>query len=268
MIFGREWTKKEDDYLTTHYKNLQYRDIGTVLDRSEAAVRSRRTKLGLDPKLPRIPVNCRYFDIIDTHMKAYLIGLLAADGWVGTVKSKGGGLLELSVSEKDVELVETIRDKLSPSRNICFSCNMAKFGMYPDSDMYMLLTEVYGIYVGRKETYSKPPGIPNEFLPSFWLGYFDGDGTLFHRKDGYWKWMLCGSELLMNEFVSDIDDITKSSPKVFPSQQTPWLHIVILHRFDDVHAVDSWIHQSGLGLERKKLPSNSVLPGRNSNRSS
>ena len=46
----REWTNKEIEYLTKNYKQMTYKKIGEVLNRSEDAIYNKVKKMNLEKK--------------------------------------------------------------------------------------------------------------------------------------------------------------------------------------------------------------------------
>ena len=87
---GPLWTEGDLAYLRENYGTMSGKDIAAHLGRSYQAVMMRANKLGLKSR-HRVGVNSLvkdYFKVIDTPMKAWVLGLLASDGSV----SKAGQL--------------------------------------------------------------------------------------------------------------------------------------------------------------------------------
>lgn len=259
MPYTRKWTPEEEAYLIANYRELPYVTLGKHLDRSWKAVADHRMTLGLPAKLPRFPVDFHYFDSIDTHEKAYLLGFIAADGWLGT-PSGNHHVLTLRIQAKDVSVVKMLRDAIAPSKQIGIDDKAARLDVRMDDHGYGVLSRRDGITVDRKATFTKPLSIPGHLSPSFWLGYFDGDGSLSQSARGHWMWSLCGSKDLMAEFVSEIAGMIISSPVSRPHRKVSWLYYVWIQRLDDIRIVDNWLHQSELGLKRKQLPADACHP--------
>jgi len=252
MPFTRNWTAQEDSYLIQNYTRLPYVALGKHLDRSPKAVADRRTVLQLPAKLPRLPVNSHYFDAVDSHEKAYLLGFIAADGWVGT-HSGNHHMLTLRLQLRDIAVVEMLRDAIAPQKDINTDSRAVRIDVSLDDHLYSVLSDRHGIIVGRKASFSKPPVDPG-VSASFWLGYFDGDGSMIRTKRGHLIWSLCGSLKLMTEFLAEVEDMLISSPTPRPHCKTKWLHYVQITTLEDIRTIDEWIHQSGLGLDRKRMP--------------
>lgn len=252
MQFTRAWTEEEDDFLRQNYLEMPYDHIASKLNRSNRAIRLRRMALGLEPKYKRVPVNEHFFDSIDTPLKSYLLGLLAGDGWVGQRLPYSFGLC-LRLKDTDEVLVELLRDSLSPGKNIYHSANQAALSITLSPHLFSILSDKYGIVPHRKPNYNIPPSIPRNLLPDFILGYFDADGSLSRTKRGHFVWSLCGGKLFLQE-VASLFKFELDIP-VLPQKyaRSDWLHYLWLYSLKNICKVDAWIHQSGLGLQRKRL---------------
>jgi hypothetical protein len=125
------------------------------------------------------PINDIVFQ--EGELKYYFLGIVAADG---TIVSKGNdNSVELCLSEADVEILEKLRDLISPERPIHdkpskvkkeYLAKRLKFSSKPLVDMIS-----YYMTLDNKSRNLKWPGnIPDEYLRHFIRGYFDGDGTI------------------------------------------------------------------------------------------
>lgn len=129
----------------------------------------------------RYKVRENYFDNIDTEEKAYILGLLYADGSV--VHNN----VCLSLSGEDSELVYKIRDIFyEDDRPI----SIAKFDNPNHQDAYRLNIinkhikenlNRYGLCQNKTLTLSPPLFLSDDFVRHFIRGYFDGDGHI-----GWW----------------------------------------------------------------------------------
>ena len=139
-------------------------------------------------KKEKYKIDRNYFKKIDTHEKAYFLGLIMADGCVLFNRNKIKiNKLVISLQEEDGYIIEEFKsrigfngpivvkiDKRENRKNsklitICdenFVGELSKFGIYPNKSVNHLFFK----------------GIPQEFLPSAILGYFDGDGSVSFLK--------------------------------------------------------------------------------------
>lgn len=127
-------------------------------------------------------VNRDYFAAIDTHTKAYVFGLIAADGNV----SKDS--FTLALQERDKALVEAVASEIGFTGPLGYR----KPGRATWQGMWVLRVHdqefcshlrAIGI-VERKTSQLQFPLLPLNLVPSFILGVLDGDGCVYIPKTG------------------------------------------------------------------------------------
>lgn len=129
-------------------------------------------------------VNETYFDSIDTPNKAYIIGLLSADGCNYPEK----GTIYISLEECDVDLLNRIREEMKNEHPLEFIdyTNKHDFG-YTYKNQYRMLIfsshmckvlEDIGIIPNKSLLLKFSEAIPIEFYSHYIRGVFDGDGSL------------------------------------------------------------------------------------------
>lgn len=131
---------------------------------------------GLNETKKHISFNSNYFEDIDSDKKAYFLGLLAADGYIGFKNN----LVSISLQEEDSYLLEEFSKELGIYKKLTFLPkekshykNNYRFGIQNKkmkSDLMKLNI------TPRKSLTLLPPNIKPEYFKSFILGYFDGDG--------------------------------------------------------------------------------------------
>ena len=124
-------------------------------------------------------LNEHYFDIIDTNNKAYILGLLYADG------CNMGKYITLSLKSCDKDILESINNELSSNRPLRLLSYSQKNNNW--SDQYELtITNKYmamqlsklGMVKNKSLILTFPEWMDDKFVPSFLRGYMDGDGTV------------------------------------------------------------------------------------------
>lgn len=125
----------------------------------------------------------RYFETIDTPVKAYIYGLLLSDGSNNPTK----GTVSISLQEEDVEILERIRKEIKSTKPLEYLdySNKHDFG-YNYKNQYRLLLfsnkmcedlKQHGL-VQNKSLVLEFPKFNNDIMPSMIRGMWDGDGTL------------------------------------------------------------------------------------------
>ena len=126
-----------------------------------------------------------YFSIIDSPIKAYWLGFLFTDGSVDHYRKTGR--IRLQLQEQDKEILEKFKEDLQLDCKIIYdvrpnsTCCSVEF---VDEQIFNDLGK-YGIVPRKTYEISNIPydKIPKEYLTSYALGLFDGDGSLSYSND-------------------------------------------------------------------------------------
>jgi len=133
----------------------------------------------------------RYFENVDTEVKAYMVGFIAADGYIG----EWG--IRIQLHERDVSILERFASELN------YTGRVAKHdgGRLRMLSLYNVDTvrdmAQYGIVRAKTATLPFAKGIPDHLLGHYIRGVMDGDGSI-----GKQARLVTGSELFYNEFVA------------------------------------------------------------------
>jgi hypothetical protein len=252
------WSKLDDAVLIQYLPTEPYAAIGRRLNRSAEAVGWRARQLGLaSPRtIGTNSVRHDYFGVLDTDLKAYLVGLLAADGRVSLERS----ILEIEVNSKDRLLVETTRNELAPQKQIYDQPARGQSG--PTSSLHLTSQQIvtdlapYGIVDRKTHNLTWPTTISQERERAFLLGYFDGDGSLYFGRYNrcatlHPRWVLSGTlDLLVGAAQVIERDCGIRMPRPTRQGQSTWGLATVCQK---ARIVDAWIHETGLGLPRKSL---------------
>jgi len=125
------------------------------------------------------PINDAIFE--EGELKYYFLGIVAADGTI--VRRKNEHAVELCLNAGDVEILEKLRDRISPERPIHDKPSrikeeyLAKRLKFNSKPLVGMVAEY--MTINKKSINLKwPYNIPDEYLKHFIRGYFDGDGTI------------------------------------------------------------------------------------------
>lgn len=160
------------------------RNIPVILQVSDRAVSRVLLEAGINTKRRnRYALNEHYFDEIDSDIKAYLLGLIAADGCVTQTNY-------VAFESIDRELTELLKAELQYSGEM--KVIQPKGGYAPhyrinfSSQLLARALASKGVIAGRgfSGIYYFPP---EPYFTAYVLGYFDGDGCAYvnpHRSGG------------------------------------------------------------------------------------
>ncbi len=184
-------------YCTTHWRRWhKHGDPNIVLQGREG---SRKYTL-----------NHEYFENIHSPEQAYWLGFLTADG--GIIKNAKTYALRLELAEQDAEQVRAFTEALgsdkSPwNRRGCVGVSL---------DSWRLVASLERLGIGqRKSATVQPWDGPEDLMPHYWRGLFDGDGGMC-RSCGCWFAKICGSRPCVEAFAMWARAICGSRARAIP----------------------------------------------------
>lgn len=160
-------------------------------------------------------LNELYFDEINSADKAYLLGFICTDGCL--YKRDGHqGQLSISVRDYDLEILQHFLESLEANHPIKSTTDARRKTtkmvsiVFVSEHMYQSLLTLglnpQKTYTLDYETIIK--NIPTEFLPSFYLGLFDGDGNIDFPKDG----TISRSHVRLSAPIKQLQQLQKALP--------------------------------------------------------
>lgn len=208
------------------------------------------------------------FENIDTHEKAYWLGMLAGDGCVNVGNiNKPRNELKLSLQERDKEYVYKFKDFLKTDRPI-FNVNNGKRKNGTNSISYILsidskkiVNDLAKYKIIPNKTYGMEfPNISNIYLPSYILGLIDSDGSIYlktHYKNKDIK-LLNFSFIGPIQFVKTLQKIliekcNISETKFYISKESNFIAVIHYGGYKNIYKIIKYIYsQSKIFFIRKK----------------
>lgn len=244
-----------NDIRDTYYEtDMSLEEVAAKFGLSSSKIRNTLLSCGCVMKPQRhrkYTVNENYFDIIDTPNKAYIIGLLAADG----SNNEKEGEIRLSLQERDVDILYKINECIGSNRPLA----VRKFQKETWQDSYTLvinshhmsdrLSEI-GIVQKKSLILDFPKDIPRNLIPNMLRGYIDGDGWIQPHLIGFMstdKFCYQAQKYLMDYL--DIDSVVMNMKRSY-NIHTKTLYITGIKNL--IPFAYSLYEDSELCLERKK----------------
>lgn len=129
-------------------------------------------------------LNEDYFSVIDSHEKAQILGFIYADGCVS--ENADSYRLSIQIHEKDLAYLERIKSALGYSGNIRRIKARVSYHVNLTIHSRKLCEDLIRLGVMPRKTFKvefpKPEQVPEQFISSFILGFFEGDGSIFKVK--------------------------------------------------------------------------------------
>lgn len=201
-------------------------------------------------------LNEDYFETIDTPNKAYILGLIYADGCI----HEKNRAIYLGLQEQDKSLLEKINIELNNSKPLEFidlsgknHKNMYRIVLYSEKMQKDLINA--GVRYRKSWNLDFPYFLNPELYSHFCRGYFDGDGSVFQTKSQ--KYMRTGVDFVGTEQVCQGIQTILANNGIYSAMYdsvahngiTRDLHII---RKDDVRKLFYWLYENKtLYMERK-----------------
>lgn len=219
----RNLTLVDNTTIINDYKNGKcYREISEKYDipyhSTEKIIRNSGIHIRTNSEIhTKYSLNINYFDNIDTINKAYLLGLICADGYITNRNEVG-----ITVHLKDEEMVDFFLRELGSNRpkyyppskqavtaivqNVILCDKIQEYGIFPCKS----LTIDIGTVIEKAKLSDKQ-------IKAFLLGYFDGDGSIVvslgkNKKTKLFSWSVTGTMetcLYYKQYFNNIGFFTK-----------------------------------------------------------
>ena len=128
-------------------------------------------------------INEQYFDKIDTPNKAYILGLLYADGANTSNYEKPRYCISICLKQNDYKILEDIRNEIGYSEA---PIKLKQYGKTPTAKLdictkhIVLRLHELGVVPNKTFKIKFPEWLDQSLYSHFIRGYFDGDGCITH----------------------------------------------------------------------------------------
>lgn len=208
--------------------------------------------------------NQNYFSIIDTEHKAYWLGFIYADG---SVFNTGSGntktnRLQINISNKDIELLEAFCNDLDYDKSKIFTYEPK--GTYSSNLMSKLSVNSiklcsdlakWGVHPNKTGSLSSIPNIPEELLPHFIRGFFDGDGWCTNTDKSH-NISFIGDYDFLSEINNKLKKYAKTTNRILHNEPRREYQIFYLRysSSDDYKLLYNYLYSNcSICLKRKRI---------------
>ena len=200
-------------------------------------------------------VDSNYFEKIDTEKKAYWLGFLTADGYI----SSNDNTIELCLKAEDKKHIEKFKKDLKSNHKISkktSKLNNKMFDAYKISIKDIKLNnDLHFLGLNNKKSnnaYIPFRFIPNELMPHYIRGLFDGDGSLYKLNQGKQIGItICTtiSEYMIEDITKYIKNELNIDVKYNNSRNVTDIRI---YKTSDVNKFYNWLYKdANIYLKRK-----------------
>lgn len=244
--------QQKQQILEVFNNGMECRDIPTYINVSGRAVSRVLSEASTNTKRKnRYTLNESYFDVIDSQKKAYLLGLMAADGCVTSCNYIAFESIDRELTEllsKEIQYTGKIRIIQPGHYNPHYRINFSSLRLAG-------ALSKYGVVTGRMFTGIYYFPTQTEYLAAYILGYFDGDGCAYVNK-GRSGGLVCivGSW----EFNYELARILNMGS--VEEHQLKKVHYWRIYSREHIEAFYKFVYKnSNLGLQRKKQKIEQIL---------
>lgn len=192
----RRLSHQEKSELFKMYETGKYIgvDLAKIFNISSVATNALLRRHGYKAKTQselqrKYSINETFFDIIDTQEKAYVLGLLYADGYNNTDRNS----VSLGLKETDREVLDKITALIQPSKPLQYVNVSETKGFENSQNQYRLVIANKHISQRLVElgcvkakthnlTFPTEEQVPSHLIRHFIRGYFDGDGSVSNNN--------------------------------------------------------------------------------------
>lgn len=217
----KELSLKEKEKIIKYYydnPDKQVKEINKIFKLTKRTMNNLFKEFNISSRRKnRYTLNEYFFDIIDNELKAYLLGYLFADGFVGDEKYNN---IVFSQKKEDAEAVKLLKKSIEYTGDLrIFKPRISSFKNSSDqvainfSSMHMANT-LRNCGLSKKEFYDKFPKLNNVLMRHFIRGFFDGDGSITLTRSTYKDKIYYGgafniiiNKKLVNSFLNLFNEI-------------------------------------------------------------
>ena len=202
------FTQEMLDYMIANYEIMEYSKIAQHIGLTDKQVRTKMSQLGYRKNRT---FNNRYFQNIDTPLKAYFLGFIFADGWVCANSETRNYEFGMELQSEDKYILDELNKELGGIHNI-FHAEASKINICGheanrgDSDILRvyskpLVMDLISNGISTNKTQKDIiPKVSEEFFFDFLRGYIDGDGCYWstaQRPNCVYLHITCASKKVL-----------------------------------------------------------------------
>ncbi|HEX8069972.1 MAG TPA: hypothetical protein VF546_08475 [Pyrinomonadaceae bacterium] len=139
-----------------------------------------------------------------TEEAAYWVGFIMADGCISCDRTPDCRRLRINLKTTDAEHLQRLRSFLQYEGPVATRDNGRYCALEVNSARLVSSLKQYGVIEKKSRRASV---IHLDTNLHFWRGMIDGDGTLYLSKNMYPAISLCGSEVILSQFVAYVKSV-------------------------------------------------------------
>lgn len=261
----RRWKQHEIDDIVYKFteEHCTMKDLTKIHSTNIREIRDILQRQGIDTayyarRSVNRGVNTDFFKVIDTEEKAYILGLMMADGNVGYGK---GNQLYMKLELIDLDLIQKVQKAINSDsvitisdRNRDFIINENKtysFSVYS----HKLVSELLKYGIVPNKTYKTDwltDDVPQELRRHYLRGLFDGDGCIRRKSNTQWSITLTNNHPeFLRQVQKWIEELTGIEPLTISKTSTSYSIIYTCAKAKKL--IHYLYHDNNISLDRKQI---------------
>lgn len=211
-----------------------------------------------------------FFEVIDTEIKAYFLGLIITDGnvFIKNDKNNRQASISITLNLEDEYMLNNFKNIIHSNTSITHDgrgCGQIAVR----SNIMANDLKKYGI-IPCKTLLTYLPNIDKKYLPHLVRGIFDGDGSILFKKNNtryLHSISFCGSHKLMEDLLNIFQQqlSLKTIPQIY-DYHDKHLSDLKLQNYNDIIQLGDWMYKDAtIYLKRKYNIYQSILTHLNGN---
>lgn len=205
-----------------------------------------------------------YFEDINTECKAYWLGFLYADGYIQKDDIKYQYRITLRLQKHDISHIQKFAKCLNSNHPIKEIHSFLNGKEYIGSQISLyskkMVNDLYRLgCVQAKSMILKPPVLRNDLIRHFIRGYFDGDGSVYAKKDSLKRcsYSFLGTDDILNYIVNNAKISHYQIRNAKKNTECKELRISSIQEFFNLYHF--MYDDSNIFLERKYTKSKNII---------
>lgn len=255
MIKTKKITKETKEQIVKTYKSkpITLMELANLFGLSEPTVlkilKEYRVELWKKNRLFSPELQEDYFSTIDSHEKAYFLGLITTDGCVFW-KNKKNAFLSIELKASDKYILEEFMRLMKCNRKLVFNKKSRTYTATITSSKLVKQLENYNIKSNSSFTQEMSKNIPSEYLSSYIRGIIDGDGSFGfysrpNRKVHSKSMRLCsGSKIFLEQFIDVLTQTLNIEPVEIHKNKKDHTFSIEIKRNNDLETLINFLYKS------------------------
>ena len=229
---GKSMTELSDKY------KCSVSNISNLLRRRNIKIRS------MSKSRRKYKVDETFFDKIDSHEKAQILGFLYADGC-----NDDKNIISVGIVSKDVDYLKTILNTLKSTHPIKYTKNK-KYVMFSIRNKELSnKLKLLGCIPRKSLVLKFPLFLDKKYHNSFIRGYFEGDGSVFITKDNQAGFSICGTKDMCENISKIIENEVGISISVKTNKS---IYCISIRGRNGIEKVMDWLYSNSTKLLMKR----------------